>query len=94
MENILAIGGFDINDGSGSGHLSEMTIEWQEFPPPWIGTGGELYDVYIWFDLNDNFPAVQYPEEGFDRRAIHFPYDVFIDGDIILILTGEDFEIP
>lgn len=91
MSNFVAMGGFEIIGGEGSGHLVPSNISGGQIdPPPWIGTGGEMYDLYFWVDLNDNFEFVQYPEEGIDDTALIFPIVVTVNGDMNIYLTGGD----
>lgn len=91
MNNFVAMGGFEIVDGAGSDVLGPSDASGgQENPPSWIGAGGEMYDLYFWVDLNDNFDFVQYPEQGIDDTALVFPIVVTVDGNINVYLTGDD----
>ena len=95
---MIAMGGFDIVGGGGSCFLIPSGYPGGTELDDWMGTGGVTYDLYIWFDLNDNVfhptDPVLYPEEGEDAMAIIFPYNVLIDGDVTISLTGDNIVGP
>ncbi len=86
MSLILAEGHILLADGAGSDILTMPGSE-----DPWIGTGGDSYDVYVWVDMNDNLEEVIYPEPGIDLQLATYPLTVDIDGDMTLEFTGSDF---
>lgn len=92
MDQLLAIGGFEISGGGGNSVMS--TIE-SHGAIDWCGVDGSYYDLYFWVDLNDSSqnaesPDDVYPDVGIDSMASQFPLTVYLDGDVTISFTGED----
>jgi hypothetical protein len=60
----------------------------------WIGTGGELYDLYIWFDVDSDLDETFFPEPGTDWVLGEFPISVMIDGDTHIYIDAPDLVEP
>jgi hypothetical protein len=45
---------------------------------PWQGLAKQRYDLYVWFDTNDNFAAVGHPETSVDHQLRYFPWEVVL----------------
>jgi hypothetical protein len=45
---------------------------------PWVGVDKQTYDVYIWVDVNDNYPTPNTPETGIDYQTVPYPKHVAV----------------
>jgi hypothetical protein len=46
----------------------------------WQGEWGEAYDLYVWVDVNDNYPTPNTPESAADYQGQPFPFGSFVLG--------------
>lgn len=89
MGALQAVGGEDL---AGGALVDTMTYD--EIEDLWIGTGGELYDLYIWFDMDSDLDETFFPEQGTDWVLGEFPIPVMIDGDTDIYIDDPELVEP
>jgi hypothetical protein len=89
MEALLAVGGNELTDGA-----TESTMTYESTEDLWIGTGGELYDVYIWFDVDGDLDETLFPELGTDWVLGEFPVTVMINGETHIYIDDPELVEP
>jgi hypothetical protein len=84
----LACGGDPVF--SGESHSALITSSGDAV---WTGTQDELYDLYIWLDMNENLDEYMYAEDGIDLVYYTFPDPIVvqIDGPTHVYAQGADF---
>ena len=86
---LQAVGGDDLVGGA----LVD-TMTYDESEDEWIGTGGELYDLYIWFDVDGDLDETFFPELGTDWVLGVFPMVVEIDGETHIYIDDPELVDP